>query len=327
MKALLISKWMLACVLLCLMLLAVSAGLFRQQLLQPRAVEAELTIAPGSSTRHISEQLQQAGVIDSALLFRLWVRYQGISSALKAGEYHLSGSMNMLDVLDKLIRGDVVMYRVTVPEGLRTDEIIQMLAKGTQTEAALWYQALATLLGSEEYEGRLLPETYTYEKPVKPLKVLKTMLQAQLDVLASIQTSTDVQKLRIIASIIEKETRLDHERVLVSAAIYNRLKKHMRLQMDPTVIYGIWRTTGTFSGNIRRKDLQQTTPWNTYTIDGLPPTPICHPGKASLMAAATPADVDYLYFVADGSGGHVFSSTLEDHQKHVQQWIRHERGL
>lgn len=152
------------------------------------------------------------------------------------------------------------------------------------------------------------------------------MVQAQEKVLKEIKPES-VQRLRIIASIIEKETSLDKERPLVSAAIHNRLDLGMRLQMDPTVIYGIWKRDGVFSGNIQRKDLKTDTPWNTYTRKGLPPTPICNPGAASLRAAANPADVSYVYFVADGSGGHAFASTLAEHQANVKKWVKLERKM
>ena len=152
------------------------------------------------------------------------------------------------------------------------------------------------------------------------------MIKAQRVVLNALSSDPTVQeRLRITASIIEKETMIDHERPLVSAVIRNRLVKRMPLQMDPTVIYGIWKTTGTFSGDIRKRDLSADTPWNTYTRRGLPPTPIGNPGAASLRAAATPADVDYLFFVADGTGGHKFAATHEGHLANVEQWIRIER--
>ncbi|MDQ6966688.1 MAG: endolytic transglycosylase MltG, partial [Mariprofundaceae bacterium] len=213
-----------------------------------------------------------------------------------------------------------------IPEGLRSDEVLALLAGQTGTSPQQWQQVYQQLLGGKEGEGRLLPETYTYRKPVNPHAILLDMLKGQHDLMQRlVPTWLDAEKLRIVASIIEKETAVDKERPLVAAVIRNRLAKRMALQMDPTVIYGLWRTDGTFSGNLHKGDLKRDTPWSSYTRKGLPPTPICNPGEASLKAAAQPADVDYLYFVADGSGGHAFASTLEEHNANVRQWIKIER--
>ncbi|MCF7821498.1 MAG: endolytic transglycosylase MltG, partial [Mariprofundaceae bacterium] len=189
-----------------------------------------------------------------------------------------------------------------------------------------WRLALESLLPNQEWEGKLLPVPYNYSKPVVPVALLEQMIAAQRAVIASLITNQlDAERLRIIASIIEKETGVDAERPLVSAVIRNRISRGMPLQMDPTVIYGLWKRDGSFSGNIRRDDLAGDTPWNSYTRRGLPPTPICNPGIASLRAAAMPADVSYLYFVADGTGGHAFASTFEEHQANVKKWISIER--
>ena len=156
--------------------------------------------------------------------------------------------------------------------------------------------------------------------------MLKSMAEAQQHILAGLSSDTAVQnELRIMASIIEKETMIARERPLVAAVIRNRLQKGMPLQMDPTVIYGIWKTTGSFSGNIRKKDLSTDTPWSTYTRKGLPPTPICNPGKDSLRAAAAPADGPFLYFVAGGSGGHQFAVLPAGRHASVVRWVRMEK--
>jgi len=203
--------------------------------------------------------------------------------------------------------------------------VLQLLAEKTGTLLHDWQAAIKILL-EEDPEGRLLPETYQYTRPIRITRMLKSMLDAQQKILAELSSDPAVRnKIRIMASIIEKETMLARERPLVAAVIRNRLQKGMPLQMDPTVIYGIWKTTGSFSGNIHKKDLSADTPWSTYTRKGLPPTPICNPGEASLRAAAAPADVPFLYFVADGSGGHQFAATLADHQANVARWVRMER--
>ncbi|MDX8396743.1 MAG: endolytic transglycosylase MltG [Mariprofundaceae bacterium] len=282
-------------------------------------------VEAGASSKKVAKQLEQNKLIVSAKLFRILARSQGAATQIKAGEYYFSGMMNMRQVLDKIVKGDVLLHKVTIPEGLRTQEILILLAEHTQSKLTSWQQALKDLLKvGEEVEGRLLPETYHYAHPISPKFILKQMLKAQTEVIDAIKPKSEL-KLRIIASIIEKETSKPEERVLVSAAIHNRLRLHMPLQMDPTVIYGMWRRDGEFSGNIHRSDLKTDTPWNTYTRRGLPLTPICNPGAASLRAAAHPADVDYLYFVADGTGGHAFASNLVEHQRNVRQWIKIER--
>jgi peptidoglycan lytic transglycosylase G len=284
-----------------------------------------VVIEHGASSARIAAQLKQAGVIDDAWAFKVLVRLTGEGESLRSGYYRFEGSSSILHVLERMLRGDVMRFSVTIPEGLRTDEVLALLAAQTGVPLATWQQALTDLLPKDQQEGRLLPETYDYEKPVVPKAMLERMIQAQHKVLAAAVASepgTDTAKqIRIIASIIEKETHLDKERPLIAAVIYNRLQKHMPLQMDPTVIYGIWATQGSFSGNLHKEDMERDTPWNTYTNRGLPPTPICNPSKASIEAAANPAEVDYLYFVANGTGGHAFASTMAEHEANVLRWI------
>ncbi|MDQ6967875.1 MAG: endolytic transglycosylase MltG [Mariprofundaceae bacterium] len=287
--------------------------------------EVSLVISSGASSQSIASDLHKQGVIDSEWLFRMAARLLGAATQIKAGEYFFSSDISIMDVLDKLVAGDVQLHHITIPEGLRTQEVLQLLASHTGRSLEDWQGALTVVLQGKEQEGRLLPETYTYNKPIRPKEILTSMVRAQQAILKEIKPKS-AEKVRIMASIIEKETSQDNERPLVSAAIHNRLRLGMRLQMDPTVIYGIWKRDGVFSGNIRRKDLNNDTPWNTYTNKGLPPTPICNPGAASLRAAANPADVSYVYFVADGSGGHAFASTLEEHQANVRDWVKLERN-
>ncbi len=292
----------------------------------------DISIPSGASSKTIARILEKENIISSAFTFAWLTRFSGEASKLKPGLYHFEGQLNMLDVLNVLTKGDVLQFRVTIPEGLRTDEMLFLLSQKTNTPLSDWQEALNRVVDDTEYEGLFLPETYQYTKPISPTKVLQQMYDAREKVEATLAqelnwSSEQIKRNRIMASIVEKETALPKERVWVSAAIHNRLKKHMALQMDPTVIYGIYRTTGTFSGNIRRKDLRKDTPWNTYTRKTLPITPICNPGAESLRAAAYPADVDYLYFVADGTGGHAFASTLAEHNANVRKWIRIERNM
>lgn len=319
------SRPLLYTLLILLLLPVLAGGWLWQRLHADKMVhEVVVEITHGASTGQIAHQLAQAGVIDDAWLFKLWVRLNGTASAMKAGQYRFNGLLSIGKVVEHIQQGDVLLYRLTVPEGLKTGEILAVLARHTGIELSEWQAALQKLIGDQDAEGLLLPETYTYSQPLQAGQLLQQMLTAQAKLLAGLAPEM-VAHVRIMASIVEKETALDRERPLVAAVIRNRLHKHMPLQMDPTVIYGIWRRDHAFSGNLHKQDLRTDTPWNTYTRRGLPPTPICNPGKASLLAAMQPADVDYLYFVADGSGGHAFASTLGEHQANVQQWIKLER--
>jgi len=313
--------------------LLLSGGFFAAQVwlpLQP-AAQKVMMIASGVSTQTIALRLQQNGIIRSALMFRLLARLRGEALDLQSGEYRFADAASLSVVLERLRSGDVLLHRVTVPEGLRSGEVLILLAERTGTSEAIWKRAYRRILGGRDGEGLLLPETYTYRKPVDAGKILLDMLRAQINVVKKLPSDwldtrgLDARDLRIVASIIEKETAIEAERPLVAAVIRNRLRRGMALQMDPTVIYGLWREDNAFSGNIRKRDLKRDTAWNTYTRKGLPATPICNPGKASLRAAAHPADVDYLYFVANGSGGHAFAATLEDHNRNVHRWMNIER--
>lgn len=318
------NKWMKLLLLLSAIFLCGVLFIGQQVYTKHTLNEISFSVASGASSHAVANALQNKDLIDSAWLFRLAARLAGTATQIKAGEYLFSGNMSVMDVLNKLVAGDVQLHRVTVPEGMRTQEVLQLLASHTGGSLLDWQSALIAVLQDGEQEGRLLPETYTYSKPIRPKEILLSMWQAQQVVLKEIKPESE-ENIRIMASIIEKETSLDAERPLVSAAIHNRLRLGMPLQMDPTVIYGIWKRDGVFSGNIQRKDLKKDTPWNTYTRRGLPPTPICNPGAASLRAAAKPADVSYVYFVADGSGGHAFASTLSEHQANVRKWVKLER--
>jgi len=310
-----------------LLLVSIGAGVVWQKIHAKHGVQQQKVMIPhGMGLNQVALMLEKQQVITTSLLFRFYARWEGQMTQIKEGEYFFDGSMSMPDVLNTLVKGDVVRHFITVPEGLRSDDILTLLSHETQVELAHWQAALNALLqGKSSYEGYLLPETYSYSLPLQPKRLLMQMFEAQQNILTSLHVESEDQT-RIIASIIEKETALDLERPLVSAVIHNRLHRGMPLQMDPTVIYGIWQRDGSFSGNIHRQDLKTDTPWNTYTRRGLPPTPICNPGAASLRAAAQPADAKHLYFVADGSGGHAFASTLQEHQANVKAWVQLERG-
>jgi len=311
------------------LLLAALCGFIAEEVwlpVQPEGV-VDVHIPAGISGQRIGRKLKHAGVIRSALAFRILSKISGTAASLQSGYYRFDSAANLWQVLERMNNGDAIFYRITVPEGLRTDEILTLLARETKTKVSVWNDALRTILGNAGIEGQLLPETYTYRKPVQPEIMLASMVKGQeLLIKTTVSDWPDANSLRVVASIVEKETATDEERPWVAAVIRNRLNKHMALQMDPTVIYGLWKEDGVFSGNLHKADMKRDTPWNTYTRKGLPPTPICNPGKASILAAAHPADVDYFYFVADGTGGHAFASDLEQHEKNVRHWLKIERN-
>lgn len=321
-----VTAWRIARYLFAFFLLAVitSSGLYWQYdrlIHQIQHVEnAHITIQLGSNLEQIATILQTEKVITSARIFRLYARWKQQQGEIKAGEYRFDGGINIVQVLKILSGGKVVRHQVTIVEGLRTAQVLRLLATKTNSDLKQWQDAMTMLVGDKQ-EGYLLPETYSYLHPVKPLNVLRQMMGAQQTVIDGLGVDNP-QQIRIMASIIEKETALRSERPLIAAVIKNRLKKGMPLQMDPTVIYGLWRMQGTFSGKLHHTDLQHDTPWNSYTRTGLPPSPICNPSRSSLFAAANPADVGFLFFVANGKGGHAFATNHKEHQRNVRRWLR-----
>lgn len=291
-----------------------------------------IDIPRGKGVRGISSILEKEGVITSSRLFLLYVMSLGVQNRLKAGEYEFRKGNTMSRIVRKIAAGDVLVHRVTVPEGLTLKEVALLLEKqglfgsGDFMAAAENREILASLPGPPitGIEGYLFPETYTYTKGITPEAFVRMMtgrfksVFGSLDGLKNRVNLTD-NEIIILASIIEKETGLAEERPYISAVFHNRLKLGMRLESDPTVIYGMGED---FDGNLRRSDLRTMTQYNTYVIKGLPPGPICNPGKDSIIAAMSPAQVDYLYFVSRGDGSHYFSRNYADHQKAVNQYQR-----
>jgi UPF0755 protein len=249
----------------------------------------------------------------------------------RAGEYRLEPGMTPPEVLARLASGQVVQHRLTLVEGWTFRQVARALDRNpilqhrfTLSDESQWPELLDTL-GIPHLEGWFLPETYSFTRGDTDLEVLIRAHRAMRDALNAAWAERDAglplqspYELLILASIIEKETALDSERGQIAGVFVRRLQKGMRLQTDPTIIYGLGDA---FDGNIRRSDLETDTPYNTYTREGLPPTPIALPGQASLQAAAHPAPGDALYFVADGNGGHTFSVTLQEHQAAVDRML------
>jgi UPF0755 protein len=234
---------------------------------------------------------------------------------LKAGEYQFKAHASLRDVVATIVEGRVVPHQLTVPEGLTSEQIVARLLDD---------DVLTGNIKEIPREGTLLPDTYNFTRGVTREQIIQRMQQAQQRVLKEIweRHSPDLpiktpDQLVILASLVEKETGKPEERTRVAAVFVNRLKQKMRLQSDPTIIYGLVGGKGTLGRPIMKSEIDQPTPFNTYQIDGLPPGPIANPGRASLEAAANPARTRELYFVADGAGGHAFAETYEQHQKNV----------
>ena len=308
-------------------LMVVAAGLavggyvwFDREIHAPGPLQSATTIiiTPGTGTPAIAQVLTGTGVIRYPLVFELEARRSGQARALKPGEYKFEPGVSVVAALDKLVRHDVVARFVTIPEGLTSGEAMTLLS----TAAGLVGEIKAA-----PAEGEILPETYRYEWGDARDTVLARMRAARTALIKELWDSRapnlpldSPEQAMVLASVVEKETGLAAERPHVAAVFINRLRKGIRLQSDPTVIYGLAPATGALDRSLTRADLEQATPYNTYVIDGLPPHPICNPGRAAIAAVLSPATSDDLYFVADGSGGHVFAATLDQHNRNVAAW-------
>jgi UPF0755 protein len=304
---------------LILLAVVVGGGLFigkqRFDAPGPLASEKIVNVLPRSGIRDIADQLEREGVIDQPYVFMGGVLALRAGSELKYGEYQFPKQASLRQVVDILIESRVVQHPITIPEGLTSEQIIQRLLENP---------VLSGNIKEIPREGTLLPDTYNFPRGSARERVIALMQQAQQRVLKDVweHRQPDLplrtpEQLTILASIVEKETGRADERTRVASVFVNRLKQKMRLQSDPTIIYGLVGGKATLGRPILRSEIEQPTPYNTYVIDGLPPAPIANPGRASLEAAAKPARTKELYFVADGTGGHVFSETYDQHQKNV----------
>jgi UPF0755 protein len=276
--------------------------------------------------------LHAEGVIRDALIFKIGVRLTGDGALLKAGEYEFAAHMSGRDVMDKIVRGDVIQRRITIPEGQTSWQVIQRL------------NAIEDLAGGPlteiPEEGSLLPETYLYARGMERTKIVADMQAAMKKTIESLWPGRaenlplqTPEEAIILASIVEKETGVAAERERIAGVFINRLRKGMPLQTDPTVIYAITQGVvkedgmGPLGRRLLRKDLEETdSPYNTYKYPGLPPGPIANPGRAAIAATLNPERHDYLYFVADGTGGHLFARTLEEHNRNVADWRKIRRA-
>jgi UPF0755 protein len=279
--------------------------------------EDKVVNIPRGGIRDTADLLVREGVIDQPALFIAGTIMLKAQNELKYGEYKFIKHASLRDIVDTIIEGKVVQHAFTVAEGLTSDQIVQRLVDNP---------SLSGNIRDVPREGTLLPETYRFTLGTTREQIIQRMRQAQQRALQEIweRRSPDLpvktpEQLVTLASIVEKETGKTEERTRVAAVFVNRLRSKMRLQSDPTIIYGLVGGKGSLGRPIQRNEIEQPTPYNTYVIDGLPPGPIANPGRASLEAAANPARTKELYFVADGTGGHVFSDNYEAHQKNVSR--------
>jgi UPF0755 protein len=289
----------------------------------PAPRETTILIKPGEGVSAISQKLFGAGTVINAQLYALDIRVRGQAGALKAGEYAIPAHASPSGITDILVSGKSIQHKITAAEGL-TSEMIYNLVKSDTT--------LQGDAGPVPAEGTLLPETYLFTHGATREDILARMQRDQQKFVADhwdarapgLPFATPEQAL-ILASVVEKETSIPSERRHIAAVFINRLKLGMKLQSDPTIIYGI--TKGYPLGRrIRQSEIERATPYNTYAITGLPATPICNPGKDAIAAVLSPAQSNDLYFVADGTGGHVFADTIAQHEKNVAKWRKIEEG-
>jgi UPF0755 protein len=294
--------------------------------------EALVLVEPGASATSILEGLAARGVLRDARLARLYLVHVLGDPPLRAGEYRFAGPLSIPQVLDKLVRGDVLLHAVTLVEGWTLEESAAALAAAGLGEVEAFLAAMrdpAPIAGldreARDLEGYLFPDTYSFARGTLEAAIVGELVRTFRERFASdvrpLAEERSPRALVTLASIVEEEARLAEERPLVAGVYANRLRIGMALYADPTVIFALKRR-GTWDGNLRRADLGLDDPYNTYRYPGLPPGPICSPGLASLQAAAAPAAVEYLYFVSRNDGSHVFAASLGEHNRNVERWQR-----
>lgn len=290
----------------------------------PHTDEIIVDLPKGTSLDGIAARLGNAGVIERPWLFRAAAIVSGKAAKLKAGEYAFPPAISMREALNKIIEGKAYLHRVSIAEGLTVAEILPLV---------LEKEALSGAIDTPPLEGSLLPETYYFPRGESRTALIARMQSAQVALLNEAWEKRDPGLVLtspadavILASIVEKETGIAAERSLVAGVFHNRLRLGMPLQSDPTVVYALAHAGTPIDRPLSRKDLQYPSPFNTYLNTGLPPAPIANPGRAALLATLHPAQTDALYFVADGTGGHAFATTLQEHNKNVAKLRARERA-
>ncbi|RYC17771.1 endolytic transglycosylase MltG [Ciceribacter ferrooxidans] len=296
----------------------------------PLQANVNFVVRNGAGLNEIANNLERSGVVTDSRIFRyVTATYLDENETLKAGEYEIKAKASMKEIMDLLKSGKSILYAISFPEGLSVKQMFKRLADDPVLEGELPAELPA--------EGALRPDTYKFSRGTKRDEIISQMIAAQQKVIDQVWEKRDPDlplksKLELVtlASIVEKETGKPDERAHVASVFYNRLQKGMRLQSDPTIVYGLFGGDGKPADRpIFQSDLKKETPYNTYLVKGLPPGPIANPGREALEAVANPWRTKDLYFVADGTGGHVFAATLEEHNANVKKWrkIEAERGV
>jgi len=300
----------------------------------PGARLVTFEVGQGEGFGTVTQNLHAKGLFDDPHKFKLLARFKGYDKKLRAGEYELSAAMSPREILEKLVSGKVRLYRLTVPEGFTLKQIASAVEKAGLCPASEFSRAAiapveiaAAGVSAQSLEGYLYPDTYLFPRGVTGLEIVRAMTSRFKRVFKpewvtrAADLKMNVHEIVTLASIIEKETGAAFERPLISSVFHNRLKKKMRLETDPTVIYGI----PNFNGNLTRKDLATPTVYNTYVIKGLPPGPIANPGAKALEAALYPAETNYLFFVSKKDTTHQFSTNIKDHNRAVRKYQRRRK--
>ncbi|MEM6414778.1 MAG: endolytic transglycosylase MltG [Pseudomonadota bacterium] len=288
----------------------------------PHTEDTVVLLKSGSSVSMIAEELKSSGVLRHPELFIVVTRLTGVGGDLKAGEFQIPAGASAMELIELIVNGKSILHYVTIPEGLTTAQALRIIAEDPILEGEI------TLSPAE---GTLLPETYAFTRSQTRDQIINSMVEAQTTFVDSVWDNralelpyTTRSEAIILASIVEKETAQPNERGRIASVFVNRLRKNMRLESDPTVIYGL--TQGEPLGRgLRASELKKSTTYNTYRIFGLPPTPISNPGKDAILAVLNPDETDDIFFVANGEGGHAFASTLSQHNRNVATWRRIER--
>jgi UPF0755 protein len=309
-------------------------GLYFLQPADRMGTKQIVMIEDGASLRDIAANLEEKGIIKHRVCFLLWAKLKGYGKRIKYGEYNLSPTMAPAKIFNILTRGLVILHPVTFPEGYSAEQIGATLSRNLKEDKGTFLslvhdQALLKKYGitGHSLEGFLYPDTYQFSRKQSPQSVIDVMVSRFKAVISPFkkrikQTGMTLEQIVILASIVEKETGKADERPLIAGVFLNRIKKGMRLESDPTVIYGIEN----FNGNLTRDDLTRYSPYNTYVIPGLPPGPISNPGLDSIKAVLYPANTDYLYFVSKNDGSHYFSRSLEEHNRAVTTYQKKRGG-
>ncbi|MEM6534243.1 MAG: endolytic transglycosylase MltG [Pseudomonadota bacterium] len=295
----------------------------------PGTSETSFVVKRGEGLASVANRLEAADLITDGRLIRLKARLEGTENAIKAGTYTLAPGISAGALLEQLVAGEVVQYRLTIPEGLTTAQILRRVEAATDLTGDMPTDTFG--------EGTLLPDTYLFDAGTSRAQFVARMEKAQADLLDDLWPSrqTDLPistpyEAVILASVVEKETGIAEERGVIAGLFTNRLRRGIRLQSDPTIIYGVSKGEPLYNSRgerrpIYRSEIDRKTDWNTYQIDGLPKTPICNPGRDAIAAVLNPPDTPYIFFVADGTGGHLFAETNEEHNRNVAAYRRYER--